>query len=142
MVPCGLDCSKKRSRVKVPPMASTLGLLVNTFRVMSIRMVVEEGISYMETALLALRDCSKGLQLIIQTLCDQGSQLSYPKFFPHASATIYTTLGFVWVRFNTLNRHGSDVVNSVARGRKVFRNQGGRIRFSNARPMLVNTTSE
>ena len=129
MVPCGLDCSKKNSWVKAPTTASTLDLLVITFRVTSMRIFVEEGISDMETTLLALRDCFKGLQLIIQTIWIQGSKLSYPKFFPRASATIYTTLGFVWMRFNTLNRHDSDIVDSVAQGRKVFRNQGGRIRF-------------
>ena len=106
------------------------------------RMFVEEGLSDMETTLLALRDCSKGLQLIIQTIWVQGSQLWYPKFFSSASATIYTTLVFVWMRFNTLNRHNSDIVDSVAQGRKVFRNQGGRIRFSKARPVLVYMTSE
>ena len=61
MVPCGLDCSKKGSRVEVPTTSSTLGLFVITFRVTSMRMFVEEGIRDMETALLALRDCSKGL---------------------------------------------------------------------------------
>ena len=73
VVPCGLDCSKKSSRVKVPTTASTLGLLVITFRVTSMRVFVEEGISDMEITLLALRDCSKGLQLIIQTIWVQGS---------------------------------------------------------------------
>ena len=58
---CGHDCSKKSSRVEVPTALSTLGLFVITFRVTSMRMFVEEGISDMETALLALRDCSKGL---------------------------------------------------------------------------------
>ena len=43
VVPCGLDCSKKSSRVEVPTTASTLGLLVITFRVTSMRMFVEEG---------------------------------------------------------------------------------------------------
>ena len=57
------------------------------------RMFVKEGISDMEIPFLALRDCSKGLQLIIQTIWVHGSQLSYSKFFPSASATIYTTLG-------------------------------------------------
>ena len=61
MVPCGFDCSKKSSRVEAPTTASTLGLFVTMFRVMSMRMFVEEGISDMETALLALRDCSKGV---------------------------------------------------------------------------------
>ena len=61
MVPCGLDCSEKISRVEVPTKSSTLGLFVITFRVTSMRMFVEEGISDMEIALLALRDCSKGL---------------------------------------------------------------------------------
>ena len=126
MVQCGLDCSKKSSKVKVPTTALTLGLLVVTFRLTSMRMFIEEGISDMETTLLAMRDCSKGLQLIVQTIWVQG-QLSHPKFFPSASARIYTTLGFVWIRFNTLNRHNSDIVNSVARGCKVFRNQGGQI---------------
>ena len=65
MVPCGLDCSKKSSRVKFPTTGSTLGLLVITFRVSSMRMFVEEGISDMETTLLALGDCSKGLQLSV-----------------------------------------------------------------------------
>ena len=142
VVPCGLGCSMKSSRVKVPTTVSTLGLLVITFRVTSKRMFVEEGISDMDTTLLALRDCSKGLQLIIQTLWVLDSQLSYPKFFPRASATIYTTLGFVWMRFNMLNRHYSDLIDRVARGRKVFRNQGGRIRFSNVQLVLVNTASE
>ena len=128
VVPCGLDCSKKSSRVKVPTTASTLSLLVITFRVMSMRIFVEEGISDMETTLLALGDCSKGLQLV-QTIWVQGSQLSYPKFLPSASATIHNTLGFVWMRFNTLNRHNSDIVDSLAWGYKVFCNQGGLIRF-------------
>ena len=95
VVPCGLArCSKKSSRVKVPTTASTLGLLVITFRVTSMRMFVEEGISDMEITLLALRDCSKRLQLIIQTICVQGSQLSYPKFFPSVSATILCSFSF------------------------------------------------
>ena len=68
VVPCEFDCSKKSSRAKVPTTASTSGLLVITFRVMSMSMFVEECISDMETTLLALRDCSKGLQLIIQTI--------------------------------------------------------------------------
>ena len=55
MVPCGLDCSKKNGWVKVPTTASTLGLLVVTFRVTSMRVFVEVGISDMESALLALR---------------------------------------------------------------------------------------
>ena len=33
--PCGLDCSKKSSRVEVPTTSSTLDLLVITFRVTS-----------------------------------------------------------------------------------------------------------
>ena len=68
MVPFGLDCSKKISRVEVPTTMSTLGLLVITFCVTSMRMFVEEGISDMETTLLALKDFSKGLQLIIQNI--------------------------------------------------------------------------
>ena len=131
MVPCGLDCSKKCRRVKVLTTVWTSGLLVITFRVTSTGMFVEEGISDMQTTLLALSDSSKGLQLIIQTVWVQGSQLSYPKFFPKASVTICTTLGFVWMRFNMLDRHNSDIVDSMARGRKVFGNQGRRIRFSN-----------
>ena len=120
VVPCGLDCSKKSSRVEVSTTSSTLGLLVITFHVTSMTMFVEEGISDMETTLLAVRDCSKGLQLNIQTIWVQGSQLSLPKFFPSASATIYNTLDFVWMRFNTLNRHNSDIVDSVAWGAKCF----------------------
>ena len=65
---CGHNCSKKSSRVKVPTTASTLGLLVITFRVTSMRTFVEESISDMETTLLALRDCFKGSQLFIQTI--------------------------------------------------------------------------
>ena len=42
VVPCGLDCSKKSSRVEVPTTASTLGLLVITFRVTSMRMLLKK----------------------------------------------------------------------------------------------------
>ena len=73
---------------------------------------------------------------------DPGFPALVSKSLPSCVCDYLYYVGFVWMRFNTLNRHDSDIVDSVARGRKVFRNQGGRIRFSNARPMLVNTTSE
>ena len=73
----------------------TLGLLVITFRVTPVRKFVEECISDMGFTLLALRDYSKGLQLIVQTIRVHGSQLSNLKFFSSASATKYFTLDFV-----------------------------------------------
>ena len=70
MVPCGLDCFKKSSRVEVPTTASTLGLLVITFRVTLMRMFVEEGIS----------DCLAGVERLFQRIVTYHSNHMDPGF--------------------------------------------------------------
>ena len=73
VVTCRLGCSKKSSRVEVSTAASTLGLLVITFRVTSMRMFVEEGISDMETYL-------SGVERLFQRIAIYHSNLMGPGF--------------------------------------------------------------